>query len=351
MTKTRNILVVEDSPSDAFLLRLAVAQTHLEVVLHFVSDGEKAIEYLKQEGRHVDSKTAPLPDLILLDLKLPRMDGFDVLDWIRRQPGLNHLPVIVFTSSSLSIDINRAYALGAKSYLVKPRDLEQLSKVLKPLTEYWLELNQRPDELSVQADSTYLIAQTKAAASSMAQRTETLVTPHDTKTASVPRQPVFLLVEDNENDVALVRRAFSMAKLLNPLHVVDRGEKAVDYLSGTGVYSDRVQFPLPGLVLLDLRLPGLDGFAVLKWIRQEPRLNDVRIIVLTSSDDMGDVNLAYQLGANSFLVKPVDFETFFPVVHVLSGYWLWTDKTLDHSSPPDAQEAHPVLAVSQLSAR
>src|SRR5262249_53688502 len=158
----------EDSPSDAFLLRLAVAEAHLKVVLHFVSDGEQAIEYLKKEGRYADSKTEPLPDLILLDLKLPRMDGFDVLDWIRRQPRLNHLPVIVFTSSSLTIDINRAYALGAKSYLVKPRELEQLSKALKHLAEYWLELNQRPDELSVQAATTDVIGELSIAERTLA---------------------------------------------------------------------------------------------------------------------------------------------------------------------------------------
>src|SRR5690349_19737256 len=121
---------------------------------------------------------------------------------------------------------------------------------------------------------------------------------------------VFLLVEDNADDVVLVKRAFAKAKVLNPLHITRRGEEAIDYLSGTGKYANRAEFPLPGLVLLDLNMPGLSGFDVLRWIRQQPGLRTLRVVVLTSSDETRDVNLAYQLGANSFLVKPVDFERF-----------------------------------------
>src|ERR1043166_289751 len=106
MNKTRTILVVEDSPTDVFLLRLAFAQAQLKALLHFVADGEEAIKYLRREGRYADRNTHAWPDLMLLDLKLPRIDGFDVLDWVRKQPGLNHLPVIIFTSSGLQKDID-----------------------------------------------------------------------------------------------------------------------------------------------------------------------------------------------------------------------------------------------------
>lgn len=139
-------------------------------------------------------------------------------------------------------------------------------------------------------------------------------------------QALFLLVEDNDDHVVLIRRAFAKSKVLNPLQVVRSGEEALAYLEGTGRFSNRNEFPLPAVVLLDLKLTGLDGFDVLRWVRQQPGLRAMRIVVLTSSSEIRDVNLAYQLGANSFLVKPVDFEDFVRVTQALQGYWLWTDK-------------------------
>ena len=146
-------------------------------------------------------------------------------------------------------------------------------------------------------------------------------------------QALFLVVEDNDNDALLLRRAFTKARVLNPVHVVKNGEEAIAYLGGTGRYSNRAEFPLPALVLLDLKMPGLDGFDVLRWIRQEPELRALRVVVLTSSDEIRDINLAYQLGANSFLVKPADFDRFVEVSQALNGYWIWLDKTPDVSRP------------------
>jgi CheY-like chemotaxis protein len=146
-------------------------------------------------------------------------------------------------------------------------------------------------------------------------------------------EAVFLLVEDTEDDVALIRRAFSKANVLNPLQVIRSGEEAIAYLSGVGPFMNRVEYPLPALVLLDLKMPGLDGFEVLRWIRLQPGLKGLRVVVLTSSNNMRDVNLAYQLGANSFLVKPVDFEKFVEISQALRGYWLWLDKAPDVIRP------------------
>src|SRR5437660_5264305 len=125
-----------------------------------------------------------------------------------------------------------------------------------------------------------------------------------------PDQSVILLVEDREDDVVLIRRAFDKAKVINPIQVVSNGEEAIWYLKGEGKYANRAEYPLPDLVLLDLKMPRVDGFEVLRWIRQQPGLSSVRVVVLTSSDQMRDVNEAYQLGANSFLVKPLEFERF-----------------------------------------
>jgi len=146
-------------------------------------------------------------------------------------------------------------------------------------------------------------------------------------------QALFLIVEDNEDHALLICRAFARSNVVNPVQVVRSGEEALAYLQGTGRYANRLEFPLPSLMLLDLKLTGMDGFDVLKWVRGQPPLSSLRIVVLTSSSEIRDVNLAYQLGANSFLVKPVDFEDFLRVAQALQGYWLWTDKAPDIERP------------------
>jgi CheY-like chemotaxis protein len=148
---------------------------------------------------------------------------------------------------------------------------------------------------------------------------------------------LFLLVEDTEDDVLLVRRAFLKAKILNPLQVVRSGEQAIEYLEGAGRFSNRAEFPLPSLVLLDLKMKGLDGFGVLRWIRQQPGLTGLRVVILTSSNAVSDVNLAYQLGANSFLVKPIDFERLVEISQALKGYWLWMNAEPEVTRPPVAE--------------
>lgn len=146
---------------------------------------------------------------------------------------------------------------------------------------------------------------------------------------------LILVVEDREDDVLLLKRAFAKAKVLNPFHFVRSGEEAVAYLKGEGRYANRDEFPLPELMLLDLKMPGMDGFDVLRWVKAQPEFKALRIVVLTSSDAIKDVNLAYQLGANSFLVKPVEFQKFVEVSHAIQGYWLWLSKTpaLERPSP------------------
>jgi CheY-like chemotaxis protein len=111
----------------------------------------------------------------------------------------------------------------------------------------------------------------------------------------------------NADDAWLIRRAFERAGVGSPLRVVTSGLDAIAYLSGDQPYWDRAKCPLPALVLLDIKMPMTDGFEVLKWIRRQPELARLCVIMLTSSDEIRDVNLAYTLGANSFLVKPLDF--------------------------------------------
>lgn len=131
-----------------------------------------------------------------------------------------------------------------------------------------------------------------------------------------------LLVEDELNDVLLVKRAFRKAGAKIPMHVVNDGQAAVDYLSGHGIYADRAVYPLPTLLLLDLKLPRKSGHEVLEWLRNQRELHRMPVVVLTSSKESSDVNRAYDLGANSYLVKPVAFADLLKMTQTLDLYWL-----------------------------
>jgi CheY-like chemotaxis protein len=131
-----------------------------------------------------------------------------------------------------------------------------------------------------------------------------------------------LVVEDNPTDVILIRRAFEQAKLANPVQFVAHGDAAVDYLSGQGAYADRSKFPLPILMLLDLKLPRRSGLEVLKWLRSQENLKRLPVVVLTSSKEDRDINAAYDIGVNSYLVKPVEFPGLLEMLKAINLYWL-----------------------------
>jgi CheY-like chemotaxis protein len=141
----------------------------------------------------------------------------------------------------------------------------------------------------------------------------------------------FLLVEDDGNDVLLIQRAFRQGNIVNGLQVVRDGEQAIAYLRGDGEYADRRRYPLPVLVLLDLKLPRRSGHEVLQWLKGEESLRRTPVVVLTSSAESSDVNRAYDLGANSYLVKPVTFESLLELVKTLGMYWVLLNQ------PPDPE--------------
>ncbi|HEV2394229.1 MAG TPA: response regulator [Verrucomicrobiae bacterium] len=131
-----------------------------------------------------------------------------------------------------------------------------------------------------------------------------------------------LQVEDDANDVFLLQRSFREAGITNPLQVATDGQMAIDYLAGAGPYANRARYPLPGLILLDLKLPHKSGREVLQWIRSQPGLRRIVVVVFTTAQYVGDVGLAYDLGANCFLVKPSDFTHYVRIAHLLKGWWL-----------------------------
>jgi len=128
-------------------------------------------------------------------------------------------------------------------------------------------------------------------------------------------KPLILLVEDDEMDAFLICRTLVNAGVSNPYRVLGNGEAAISYLKGEGPYANRERHPLPGLILLDLKMPGMDGFEVLKWIRSRADLSALRIVVLTGASEARDADLAHQMGANFFLDKSRDFES----VHLLGA--------------------------------
>ena len=147
-----------------------------------------------------------------------------------------------------------------------------------------------------------------------------------------------LQVEDDPNDVFLLRYAMKKAGVANPIQVASDGRQAIQYLSGAGKFADRELFPLPGLVLLDLKLPYVMGLDVLKWIREQPGKGPV-VVILTTSAEGEDITSAYRLGANAFLTKPSEATKFWDMVKAITDFWL-TQNTLPAQSCEQRAPAH-----------
>jgi two-component system response regulator len=165
-----------------------------------------------------------------------------------------------------------------------------------------------------------------------------------------------LQVEDDPNDVFLLRHAMKKAGLENPIQVASDGQQAIDYLQGAGQFADRARFPLPCLVLLDLKLPYVMGLEVLKWIRQQHGAVLV-VVMLTASGEDSDIATAYRLGANAFLTKPSEASKLADMVKAIKDFWL-THNTLPRESsreravaPLDPEPMEPGSSISRIGAR
>jgi CheY-like chemotaxis protein len=142
---TQNVLLhVEDDPNDVLLLQRAFRKANAALTIHAVTDGDKAVAYLSGADEFADREKYPLPTVALLDLKMPRKSGLEVLAWIRNEPKLRRLVVIIFTASKHDDAVNKAYELGANSYLVKPVGFDMLVEVARMVQQYWINTNERP---------------------------------------------------------------------------------------------------------------------------------------------------------------------------------------------------------------
>jgi CheY-like chemotaxis protein len=131
------ILVVEDSPQDAFLFKEALGRAHVHASLHIVEDGTEAVRYLCREGKYHDRRAHPFPNFIVSDVKMPQMDGFQFLRWVRSHAEACQVPVILFSAAGNEADAEQAYRLGANAYLVKPFSLEELTDLLRVTCDFW----------------------------------------------------------------------------------------------------------------------------------------------------------------------------------------------------------------------
>lgn len=131
------------------------------------------------------------------------------------------------------------------------------------------------------------------------------------------RRPI-LLVDDNEDDVFIMQTVFRKVGISNPVQVLKNGEEAIHYLSGEGAYADRERFPIPTVILLDLNMPRVNGFEVLSWIRQQPTLKRIIVEVITASSRPGDVERAFDAGANSYFIKPSRMEE---LIEMMSAWY------------------------------
>jgi CheY-like chemotaxis protein len=147
MTEEGVILLVEDNEDDVVLIQRALRKGGIEAPVHVVWDGDEAVDYFAGTGQYQDTALYPLPSVVLLDIRLPKRSGLEVLDWLKRHEYLTLLPVVVFTNSDEDVDVQRAYALGANSYLKKPYTLTETTMLLKAISTYWLDHNKRPPGL------------------------------------------------------------------------------------------------------------------------------------------------------------------------------------------------------------
>jgi len=145
MNRSFPILLVEDEPDDVFFVERAFRSGHLKYPLFTVGDGQEAIDYLSGTGPYADHGVYPLPQLVLADLKMPRVSGFDLIAWMRNDKHCKLVPIIILSSSALAADVNRAYALGANAYMVKPADARSLERLFQTIAEFWA-ADQKPAE-------------------------------------------------------------------------------------------------------------------------------------------------------------------------------------------------------------
>lgn len=266
------VLLIEDSAADIELTREAIRSQGYPVHLEVRTSGEHALEAIR-------SGSLPSPDLVLLDLNLPGMDGREVLERLKADPTLRRIPVVVLTSSEADFDISRCYGLGANSYVSKPTDFADFSRLLGQIVNFWTQVARLPDHEAERGGAPPLRA----------------VGGEDSLASACSR---ILLVEDEVADAELLRGAMERVNRseAHPLWELDHVARMEDALARFKSVAERFE-----LVLLDLSLPDSSGFSGLLRIRKAAP--DSAVVVFTGSSDRELGREALRLGAQEFIVK------------------------------------------------
>jgi len=261
------VLLVEDNPADVRLTEEALREGTVPLHLSVTPDGEEALAFLRHEGRYA---AAPRPDLVLLDLNLPRLDGHAVLAALKADPSLRRIPVVVLSTSEAEADIATSYDLHANCYVSKSPDLDQFFRVMGIIEEFWLAVARRP------------------------------LTPRiSTPAGDDARQRTVLVIDDDPGIVDLVCAA---------LEDVGYGVLAAVGQEALRVARER----RPDLVLLDMNMPGLDGAALSRRLRDDPVTAAIPIVVMSAQ--VGLRAAAALLPGNDWLAKPFELPDLYATV-------------------------------------
>ncbi|MBI4514926.1 MAG: response regulator [Deltaproteobacteria bacterium] len=311
------ILIADDRPSDRLAFDAVLSGAGHQVLE--ASDGEEALALTR--SRH--------PDLVIADIVMPVMDGYDFVKALRQDPATAKTPVIFCSAIFAESEARDLAELCKVSHIIlkpSPKEviLQTVAEVLRQAPAAGSPGEQADKEHARLLRQTLLgkVGELELAKQQVGLLLQREAVPAESLTqvfsAHPPLRPI-LLVEDNPMDVDLTLQAFTEHNVANPIAVCRDGEEALRYIEAHASPQDH---ELPLLVLLDLRLPNVDGIEVLRQARQHPVWKQVPIIVMTTSRENADIAAAYELGINSYIVKPVDFGTFSDTVGALKMYWM-----------------------------
>lgn len=301
-----HILIVEDNAASRLALRAV-----LEAAGHRVSEAKDGVEGLVQTR-------AIRPDLIISDLFMPRMDGYEFVRELRANPVFAYTPV-VFTTATYDDPEARelAAACGVRRILPKPAAASVILETAAAALSEAVTSSRRSQPPDAEFDQIHL----RLLTDKLAQKAMKLDAAERrlAEQSTTRRDRPILLVEDNVMDVDLTMEALREHGVANPIEVCRDGEDALRYIAAHAAPEDP---QLPVMVLLDLRLPNVDGLDVLRAARADTVWKQVPIIILTTSKENDDIRRAYQIGINSYIVKPVDIDAFSDIVKQIKLFWL-----------------------------
>ena len=272
---------------DFKILEMALKRIPFEKTLHHVETGDQAMEFLNREGDYAD---APQPDLVLLDVNLPGINGHEVLEHIKSDPVLRSIPVLMLTTSSLREDVEKAYKGMANGYLTKGYGSEVV-ETLRTLTQFWFSLVRLPSG-------------------------ETRRPKHIFKENCAPinSHVRILYIDDAPLEGMIIKEAAEELDFQYPVQLAGSADEGMACLLGHPESSK------PDLILLDIHLPGMDGIEFLEKLRGDPENQMIHVVALSGSEDDQDILEAYRNYVNAFINKPIDYAGVLEVLATI-GQW------------------------------